>query len=360
MVRARGGRPTSLSLTDGNPEVSSTSRLGILPSNRAPGHAVPSLARTPTPDGDTPAAPPAAFVPDRRRGILLASITSFAWGTVPLAGQVALGGMAASTLSALRLAIGGAFIALVVARRSGGFRSLLRRPTGLVHLAAVGLTINYTGYMWGLDRAGPAVAQILIQTAPLFLIGMSVAFLGERPLPRHLAGAALAGAGVLLVSWNGRRWEELRASGDAAGVGLIIGSAACWALYATCHKHLGRTHGSGGTMAWIFLLSSLLTLPIVPFEERKSPDGVETAAIVYLCVNSVVAYWCFAEALRHAEASLVAVIATLGPVVTLSLLAITNRMKWERLPADPLTAWKLGGAALVIAGVVLAVTARSK
>lgn len=111
---------------------------------------------------------------------------------------------------------------------------------------------------------------------------------------------------------------------------------------------------------WIFLLAGLFLVPTGALEEWRSPDGVQVAAIAYLCVNTIVAYWCFGECLRHIDASLAAVIATLGPVVTFAILSITNRVEQTRVPHEPLSTLKLAGAAMVIAGVVAAVTVRRR
>ena len=82
---------------------------------------------------------------------------------------------------------------------------------------------------------------------------------------------------------------------------------------------------------------------------------MQIAAILYLCVNTIIAYWSFAECLRHIDASLAAVLVTIGPVITFALLLVTNRMDQARIPYEPFTLARLAGAALVMGGVALAV-----
>ena len=284
----------------------------------------------------------------RLRGLVLATITSVLWGTVPVAGKIALGGMSAPLLSVLRLLLAGLVLAALLGRSR--FRSGMR-PSRLVALAALGLGANYVFYMWGLEHAGAGTSQVLIQTAPLFLILLGIFVLGERPSPWEWAGIAGATFGVLLVSWE----ETSELSGSALGIGLVLVSALTWAVYAVAHKRLGRDHASGGTMCWIFLLSAVVVAPTVPFAPVRSADPAQVAAIVFLCVNTFVAYWCFAEALRHIPATTAAVLATLGPAITFGLLAFTNRMDQDYVPYEEITAVKIGGAVLVVGGVVLAV-----
>jgi drug/metabolite transporter (DMT)-like permease len=281
--------------------------------------------------------------------VVLAFITAVLWGTVPVAGKVALGGMSAPLLCVLRLGLAGAFLAFIITRRSR-----LGRPPRLVYLAALGLGGNYLFYLWGLEHAGAAASQVLIQTAPLFLVILGVLVLGERPSRLELAGGVVAFAGVALVSWQ----EITSTSGGAIGVGLILISAFTWSVYAAAHKALGRKHGSTKTMAWIFLLAALVLVPTTPFGPWRSPDPVQAIAIAFLCLNTMVAYWAFAEALRHIRATTAAVIATIGPAVTFGLLAISNSLDQDYLPYEPITLTKIAGAVLVMAGVGVAVTAR--
>jgi drug/metabolite transporter (DMT)-like permease len=287
----------------------------------------------------------------RTRGLLLATVASVTWGTVPVAGTIALGGITAPLLCTIRLLVAAAFLAFVLARRGG---HPFRRPPRLVYLAAVGLGGNYLFYMWGLERAGAATSQVLIQTAPLFLIVLGVAWLKERLTVRQIAGGVAALTGVFLVSW-----------GDAAavpergfGVLLILLASFTWGVYGAAHRKLGDDHASGPTMMWIFLLAALMSVPFALTEALRRPDAVHLGAIAYLCLNTIVAYWSFAESVRHVDASVAAVILTLGPVVTFGLLLITNRLDQDYMPREPLTVLKIAGAALVIGGVCAAVTAR--
>jgi len=302
----------------------------------------------------------AAHRKNRALGLALAATTSVLWGTVPIAGKVALPGMNASTLSVLRLLLASLFLAFVIGKRNGrGFRSVWTRPPPLLFAAAVGLACNFAFYMLGLERAGAATTQVVIQLAPLFLLLLGIVWLKERPHARQLIGAVVALSGLLVVSWASGRTDGVLAGQEALGIGFVVFSALSWGVYAAMHKRLGEKHASGTTMMWIFLMSSALLAPTMALETARSPDGVQVAAIAYLCVNTIVAYWCFAEALRHIDATTVAVITTLGPVVTLSCLALNNQLGWARVGYEELTMGKLAGAALVLGGVLLAITRRA-
>ena len=92
----------------------------------------------------------ATHTKNRALGLALATTTSVLWGTVPIAGKVALPGMSASTLSVLRLILASLFLAFVLGKRNGrGFRSVWTKPPPLLFAAAIGLACNYAFYMLG-------------------------------------------------------------------------------------------------------------------------------------------------------------------------------------------------------------------
>ncbi len=291
------------------------------------------------------------MTPQRIRGLAHALLTSVLWGTVPVAGKVALGGMSAPLLSALRLAVAALLLRLLLARRRAPVPS---RPPPLLLLAAFGLGANYVAYMAGLQYAGAGTAQVLIQTAPVFLLLMGVFSLGERLGPAEIVGAAVAFLGVLLVSWR-----EASTTGGLLGISLILVAALAWAVYAVAQKIAGRTLHSGGATFWVFLLASLFNVPGAAVAAPRTLDLVALLAVAYLCLNTFVAYWSFAESLRHIPASTAAVIATLGPAVTFSLLAVTNAMHQDRVPHEPITLVKVAGALLVVGGVIATVRAHA-
>ena len=282
-----------------------------------------------------------------RRGLTLALLTSLLWGTVPVAGKIALGGVSPPVLSVLRLAAAALFVFLLMARR--GVRPP-RRPAPLLVLAAFGLGLNYVAYMVGLQWAGAGTSQVLIQMAPVFLVLLGVLFLGERLGRAEVLGASLAFLGALLVSWR-----EVEATGGGLGIAFVLLAALAWSIYAVAQKLAGRTHGSGATTFWVFSMAAALNLPGAFLADGRSPDAVQILAVVYLCANTLVAYWAFAESLRHIPASTAGVIATLGPAVTFGLLAVANATEQDRIPYEAITPTKILGAVFVVVGVILTV-----
>jgi drug/metabolite transporter (DMT)-like permease len=72
--------------------------------------------------------------------------------------------------------------------------------------------------------------------------------------------------------------------------------------------------------------------------------------LAFSCLNTLVAYGAFAEALEHWEVSRVSAVLTVAPLVTIASSWLINRLVPGVLSADPLNALSLVGAFLVVGG----------
>ena len=109
---------------------------------------------------------------DRNKGIAYALSAAFMWGFLAISLKVALDYVPAVTIVWIRFVV--AFVVLwgVLLLKEPAALSVLKKPPLLAIVAAIGLTINYVGYIKGLDLTTPSNAQVVIQMAPL-LVGCS-------------------------------------------------------------------------------------------------------------------------------------------------------------------------------------------
>ena len=123
------------------------------------------------------------YVSGRRRlGITLAFLAMISWATLPVALTLALAYVDPWTLTWFRFLVATLSIGIWLRSR----RMLVWPGRGgtsgwvLLTVAAMTLTANYMLYIIGLDLTTPAVAQVLIQVAPV-LLGLGGLWLfGER------------------------------------------------------------------------------------------------------------------------------------------------------------------------------------
>jgi drug/metabolite transporter (DMT)-like permease len=81
--------------------------------------------------------------------------------------------------------------------------------------------------------------------------------------------------------------------------------------------------------------------------------------LVFLGVNTLLAYGAMGEALQDAPANQVSIIITLNPLLTLALLALMRALDVTWIDPEPVSATGYLGAACMLAGVILVVRRRA-
>lgn len=286
-----------------------------------------------------------------RLGLALTLITVLMWASLPIPLKVLLDVMDAWTITWLRflaaaLVLGGW---LAWRGRLPALQRLSRRGIALLVVAVLGLAGNYICYLLGLDHIAPAAAQVVIQLAPMFLLlGGLVVFRERFSLTQWLGFAILTG-GLLLFFHD--RVGDLLSTGDyALGVALTVLAGVLWAAYAMAQKQLLLTLPSEAIMWTIYATSVLLFLPAIDLAPAVRLDAFHLGMLLFACLNTLVAYGCFAEALDHWEASRVSAVLAVTPLLTIALVALLARYAPGVLPPEPLDALSVAGACIVVVG----------
>jgi drug/metabolite transporter (DMT)-like permease len=180
---------------------------------------------------------------------------------------------------------------------------------------------------------------------PLIVLSLARRILHERNLWTKLLGTAVAFAGVVIILLE----RGLRREGDVLiGDLLILVAVFAWALYTVLSKPLAERYGPMPVTAWAIVSGTIFCLPgfLIPGAIPRFgaiPPAV-WGGILYLSIGtSLVAYPLWMYALRHIEASKVAITTNLQPILTALLSWILFRERFT--PGFVL------GAALVLAGV---------
>ena len=287
---------------------------------------------------------------------MLAASTALLWGVLPLGLKAVLVAMDPYTITFYRFLGAWLLLGLWLA-----LRQQLPRPTQLSPqlwllfvLSALGLAGNYLLYLKGLDHLEAKTAQVVIQLAPLLLLFGGVYLLKERFSAGQWCGAALLVLGLLLF-FNDKLLLLWRGQGNyALGVGLIVLAALCWTLYALSQKRLLRQLRSTQLMWLLYGFGCLSFLPLAQLTSLRALDGVQLAALLFCCINTLIAYGAFAESLNHWAASKVSAVLATAPLFTLVAVDLLV-LWWPQRVVDTELGW-VGycGALLVVAGSVSA------
>jgi O-acetylserine/cysteine efflux transporter len=275
------------------------------------------------------------------RHLLLALAVVAVWGTNFVVIKLALGTLPPLLFAALRFTL--AFLPAAF---------FIRRPAVRWQpLAAYGLLIGagQFGILYvamGRDIS-PGLASLVIQTQVFFTIVLAIVLAGERVRGYQWLALALAAAGIAVIA------AHTDATTTALGLALVLLAALSWA----CGNHVARASGRVdmlGYVVWssvfavppLALASLLFEGPAAIGQALQGADAGVWAAVLWQSVgNTLFGYAVWGWLLARHEAAQVAPLALLVPVFGMATSALAL--------GEPLPAWKLGAAALVLGGLAL-------
>jgi O-acetylserine/cysteine efflux transporter len=215
-------------------------------------------------------------------------------------------------------------------------------------LSLVGVALFQACWGLAMARSAPSVGSIVMTTTTAF--AAILAWLAGRRLPAlGWAGIVLAFAGVVLVVNNSLSAFTL-SFGSLDGTLLWMLSAFAWALYVERCAPYNLRLGALRVMAWTTLLGSLVLLPIsLAFDSLDEFGRLDDRLLGFWLYTAIfpvgVAFLGLTAGLDRLGVSRVMVYMYLIPVAGVGLSAAFF--------GDPLTAARVLGGSIVLAGVIL-------
>ena len=212
---------------------------------------------------------------------------------------------------------------------------------------ALQFTLLFAGMAAGMPTG---LSSLVIQVQVFFTIALVAIFMRDRPRGPQLLGAFVAGAGLVLVALH-------LPAGTVLGFVLVVAAALSWAIANIIVK---RVPGDAplSVVVWgsatAVVPLALATLATEGLSRSAQIIGAMSVAnwlgIAFQAgPTTLVAFGIWAWLLRQHPASLIAPFTLLVPVVGMTCAV------W--LLDEPVTWWKLAGAALVLSGLGLNVLA---
>jgi drug/metabolite transporter (DMT)-like permease len=250
------------------------------------------------------------------------------WGASFVATKIALRDVTPIVVVTLRFAIG--VIVLWAALRLRGLRLTVARRDWpiLIALGFIGIWFHQMLQSTGLAEGASATnTGWYVATIPIFTALLAGLFLKETIGPMRLVGIGLATLGVLLIVSKGNL-GEIAANGLPVTLGdlLAFASAPNWAVFSVISKSVLKRYEPTVMMTVVITLGWLMLLPIFVFSNGPAQISQLTisgwAGILFLGMAcSGLAYIFWYDALHAAEASSVAAILYIEPIVTVIVAA---------------------------------------
>jgi O-acetylserine/cysteine efflux transporter len=208
---------------------------------------------------------------------------------------------------------------------------------GLFGLLFIALRANIT----------PGLASLVVQCQVFFTIGLSVWRNGEKVQPFQWAALALASAGIVVIG------SHTDGTTTVTGLLLVIAGAFCWACANLVNKAAGRVNmvayivwSSAFAVPPLLLLSFIFEGGDAMLRGLQQADLATWSAVAWQSVgNALFGYAAWGWLLARYPAASVAPLALLVPVFGMGAAAF-----WL---GEPLPAWKLSAAGLVLGGLAI-------
>jgi drug/metabolite transporter (DMT)-like permease len=168
------------------------------------------------------------------------------------------------------------------------------------------------------------------------------------------------GVGLLVlligfVLFFNQRLHELLTSLTAytTGVLIVLLAAFVWAFYGLAQKQLLTVWNSLQVMMVIYLACAVLITPWAHPLQVLELNALQGWLLFACCLNTLVAYGAFAEALAHWEASRVSAALAITPLVTFASVALAATWWPDHVQPEQINLLAYGGAVLVVLGSAL-------
>ena len=274
--------------------------------------------------------------------LLLALAVVAVWGTNFVLIRMGLDTFAPYTLAALRYTFSALPLMLFIPRPA--------MPWSKLAAFGVLIGVGQFGLLFWAMRAdiSPGLASLVIQVQVFFTIALAALIYREGLLRLQWIAFGLASAGLAMVAWH-----TAEGSGVTGwGVMLVVCAALCWAGGNLVARSAGRVDALG-FMVWSSPFAAL-PLWLITWAQNGSASVGQSLAhaglgawgvVVWQAVgNTLFGYGVWSWLLARHPASTVTPVALLVPVFGM------GASSWALHEGLPL--WKLGAAALVMAGLL--------
>ena len=269
------------------------------------------------------------------------------WGFNYISTKTALAEIDSFALLLLRFLLVTPLLWLVVRRRGGSLRALLRHGGSAV-LPALGMVSSQLFYLIGLNYTSPSHSALMYTLLPIFTAILAAALIDDRIGWVQAAGIGVAFVGAfILAAEDGLSFESRYLLGDLITLLAVVG----WALFTVLSKPLTARIGSLNTLMLTFAVGIVGVVPLTAIsaanQDWAAVGPLAWGGAAYLILGgTLTAYLLYQYSLKRLSAAVVAAFAYSQPVLA-ALFSVL-------LGVEVLSGQFYIAAALIIGGLVIA------
>jgi drug/metabolite transporter (DMT)-like permease len=272
------------------------------------------------------------------------------WGVSFVATKAVVREISPLALVFARAGLGTALLVAILSRRAGHWVPPRDAWPSLALMGFVGIVLQQALQAYGLTLTSAVHTGWLIGLTPIWSALLAALVLHERFGPRKMAGLVLGFAGAVVVVTRGHLSADLAALPSTRGDLLILLSTVNWAVYSVLGhptlRRLGAPRATLGAMASGWLLLAVPVAWTGAWRDYARLGVTGWAAVLFLGIAcSGLGYLFWYAALEKIEASRVAALLYLEPLVTLASAAL--------LLGEKIQLVTVAGGVILLVGVIL-------
>ncbi|PTN10144.1 DMT family transporter [Mangrovibacterium marinum] len=297
---------------------------------------------------------------NNQKGILFACTTALFWGFLAIFLKIAVQKVEPQTIVWFRFTT--AFTVLLIwhlIEKPSELKILAKPPFWLL-IAAIGLAWNYFGFMQAVNYTSPSNAQLIAQLGPVLLTIAGLLFFNEKLRRIQIVGFILAAIGFGI--FYSQQLQQMLDQKNTYNIGVLfaISAAVSWVAYAVMQKKLVIKYSTDTLNLFLFGFPAVAYLPFVNFNNFSGLSLGWWILLIFLGLNTLIAYGSLSLALKYTQANKVSIILLLNPTITFVTMAILTSMEVSWIEGERFTAFSLLGAFTILLGAVFVVKQKSK
>lgn len=236
--------------------------------------------------------------------------------------------------------------------------SVERRDLPKIFAASVlGFFLAQISFLVAISRITPMDCSIVASLSPLYTMFIAAYVLKEPLSVQKIGGVVLSLCGIIYLILNSVTAPSGVAQTTPLGVLLIIVNSLCFSLYLGIFKPLIGKYSVVTFMKWIFLFSSLMSLPfsvveLVNTDFAGLPISYLAELAFLIVFATFVTYFLIPVGQKLLRPTLVSMYTYVQPIVAIAVSIYVGM--------DTLTLQKILAAATVFAGVIIVSHSRQK
>lgn len=287
-------------------------------------------------------------------GFLFALTTAMAWGSLPLALKQVVAVMDAKTIVWYRFVVAtiSLFILLACTNNLPKFRQFNRNYIIWTIVGVLGLSANFFLFNSSLNYIEPSIAQIFIHVSSFGMLVLGVFLFKEKLGLHQKLGLAILIIGLALF-FNDRFTLFFSLNASTIGILLSISAALIWVSYGLAQKVMLRSFTAQQILLLMYLGCAVVFTPTVELSQVLALTPFAWGCFIYCCLNTMIGYGAYAEALNRWDVSKVSVVLTLVPLFTILFSHIAHAFAPEDFANPQLNTVSYIGAFVVVLGASL-------